>query len=120
MLLSIDHCSICVKIGPIFSALFTINSLYGFTSLFVSSILLNSLSCSLSCQNVSVLIILPDSTFFYTCLACSSVMYWLFLGLLILTCPPILVLRGQNVEGLFLPFTGLNVLALDILWSLFC
>ena len=98
-----DHCSIQVKIGSIFSALFTINSLYGFISQFVSSIL-NSFSCSISCHNVSVFIILPDYTFLYTCLAYSSVKYQVSLGLLLFTCPPILVLRGKNVVGSFLPF----------------
>ena len=98
-----------------FSALFTINSLYGFTSPLVSSILLNSLSCSISCCNVSALIILPDYTFLYTCLACSSVKYWLSLDLLQFTCPPMLVLRGKYVLGSFLSFISLNVLVLDFL-----
>ena len=118
MLFSIDHCSICFKIGPIFSALFTINSLYGFTSPFVSSIILNSLSYSISCCNVSTLILLPDSTFLYTCLACSSVKYWLSLGLLQFTYPPTLVLKGKNMVGLFLPFISLNVLVLDYLLNI--
>ena len=39
-----------------------------------------SLSCSISSHNVSALTILPNSTFLYTCLACSSVKYQLFFG----------------------------------------
>ena len=81
----------------------------------VSSILLNSLPCSISCCSVSVLIILLDPTFLYICLACSSVKHWLSLGLFVFTCPPILVLRGKHVVGTFLPFTSLNVLVLDYL-----
>ena len=114
-----DHCSICVRIGSIFSVLFTINFLYRFISPLVSSILLKSLSCSISCCNVSELIILHDSTFLYTCLACSSIKYQLSFGLLIFTYPPMLVLRGKNAVESFLPFTSLNALALDFLQNLF-
>ena len=77
-----------------------------------------SLSCSISCCNVSVLIILPDSTFLFTCLACSSVKYKLSLGLFVFTCPPILVLRGKNAVRSFLPSIHLNVLVLDYLLNL--
>ena len=100
------------------SALFTSNSLYRFISLLVSSNPFNSLSCSISCCNVSVLIILLDSTFLYICIARSSVRYGLFLDLLIFVCLPILPLRGKNVLGSFLPFISLNVPVLDYLLNL--
>ena len=63
VLLRMYHCSICVNIGSIFSALLTINSLYGFVSPLVLSILFYCLSCSISWCNVSALSIPPDSVF---------------------------------------------------------
>ena len=101
-----------------FSALLTINSLYGFVSPLVSSILFSSLSSPISWCSVSALIILSDSIFLYTCLACSSGKYQLSLGLLLFICPPILGLRGKNVVGSFLPVISLNVLVLNFLQNL--
>ena len=63
-LLKIDHCSICIINGSIFSALLTINSQYGLVSPFMSSMLFNCSSCSISCCMISVLINSPVSTFF--------------------------------------------------------
>ena len=75
------------------------------------------LSFVLFLVTVYLLIILPNSTFLYTCLACSFVKYWLSLGLLQFTCPPMLVLRGKNAVESFLPFISLNVLVFNFLQS---
>ena len=86
---------------------------------FLSSILLNCLSCSILVAVFHVSIILPDFTLLYTCQACSFIKYCLSLGLLQFICPPMLVLRGKNTLESFLPFISLNVLILYFLQNLF-
>ena len=102
-----------------FSALFTMSSLYGLVSPFMSSILSNCLSCSSSCCTVSVLIILPDSVFLYMYLICSLVKNFPLLGLLLFTCPHILVLRGKNAIVPSLLFISLKDSPLDFLLNYF-
>ena len=118
MLLKIDHCPICANSGSIFAALFMINSLYGFVSPLVSSILFNCLSCSNSFCNVSVLIISHDSVFMYTKLACSCLKYCPLLGWSLFISPPTLGLRGKNVVKPFLPLRSLNDLLSDFVLNL--
>ena len=70
-----------------------------------------------------MLIILPDSTFLYVCLACSSIRYLLSLYSHLLSgviCPPIFAFRGKNVVASFLPSTSLNVSVYYFLWNFIC
>ena len=113
MLLKIDYCSICANNGSIFSALFTFNSLHGFVSLLLSSILFNCLLCSISCYKVSILIMSPNSVFFENKSGMFPCQYSPMLGLSLFTSPPILGLRGKNVVRPFLPFISLNDLLAD-------
>ena len=109
---SIDLCSIYDKTMSIFSALLTINSLYGLISPLVLSNLLSFQFCSIYCFRVLVLIMSHGSTFLYMSLACSSIRYSLSLFSYLLSgviCPPIFVFKGKNVVGSFLSFTTLNV-----------
>ena len=78
----------------------------------------NCLLCSKSCCSVSVLIILPDSFFLYTKLACSLVKYCPIPGVVSFISPPILGLRGKNVVVPFLPFIHLNDSLFDFLLNL--
>ena len=115
-LLRIDHCSICVINGSIFSALLTISSLYGLVSPFVTSILFSYFSCSISCFIISVLIISPVSTFLCMYLVCSPVKNCPTVGWLFLPCPPILKSKRRNAVVPSLPFISLKDFC-NFLWG---
>ena len=108
MLLQIDHCSICVINGSIFSALLTISYLYGLISLLVSSTLSSCLSCSISCSIMFVFTISPVSTFLYMYLVCSLVKNCPTVGWSYLSHPPILESKSKNVLVQYLPFIHLK------------
>ena len=89
----------------IFSELFNINSSLGIniSHLYNLAYLILNLDVSL-CFIVPISIILPDSTYLYTCLACSSVERCLSLMYRDFGCLPVFAFKGKSVMGSILPF----------------
>ena len=112
MLLRIHHCSIWVNVLSNLPAFLTNNSLYGFSSLLLSSILFNSMSASSSSFIAFLLIKLPNSTFLYTKFVCWGVKQSPCLKLFLLFPPGFWLIAKSVVEPL-LPSISLNHL-----WSL--
>ena len=90
----------------IFSALLTINSLYGLISPLVSSNLLSSPSCSVSCFSVLVLIMSPDSTFCICAQLVSSYVFTIFTFVFIIWCnlSTYICNKRQKWDGVILTF----------------